>query len=156
MNCPYHIICPDVIIIICFRFANNNYTMEMVRHHHEFIDLNVGISLRNLAPTFSHNLSKSIHLHARIDNLAAQTLSFLHANGYEIPPFTRIIIILQSNGTAMMYVWIVFQKGSGKLFAFNAPLCSALLLALLIWTVLSGSDYERLSNCSRWCSKWCI
>lgn len=70
--------------------------MDMIRHHHERIQLNVGDMIRQVIPGEFHQPAKMIQMHFLTADPAKQALAVRGAKGDEIRPGQGVVIPLQA------------------------------------------------------------
>ena len=83
--------------------------VDMIRHDHEFIQINMGTMTCNVRPTLFHHASRGVQPHFPVHHVAEQTGPALGANRYKIGTGLRIIVPFQADGPATVAVLIVFH-----------------------------------------------
>lgn len=81
------------------RFNDNN-AVNVVGHHHPFIQPHIGKMFRDLLPTFRRDFPERIVMDGRALHMAEQAFTILRAYRDEIRACGGIIIPPQANGTA--------------------------------------------------------
>ena len=97
VGCPYG--------IVHIGYAND--AMEMIGHYHIFMTDNMGIFIGQLKVFFFHHPSRIVQLHHIVHNITEQRNAAMYTDGNEIKTILRIIVFLQTDGTAMMYIGVV-------------------------------------------------
>jgi hypothetical protein len=80
---------------------NDENTVNMVRHNHKLVQFHCGKSIWDSMPLIPYNFTNGIQPHLVLHNFPEQTFPIMGANGYKIRPRLRIIVPLQSDGTAI-------------------------------------------------------
>jgi len=94
-GCPYNVMVPQ-----------NNYPMNMIRHHHKCININPGIMSRQFFPHRFNHPPRFIQPHLPIDNLPKRAFSVLRADGDEISADLGIIVFRQPDGSSVGFLTI--------------------------------------------------
>lgn len=76
--------------------------MDVIRHYHKRIQFYIWIVLGQIIPTKLRKLAKRIQPYLSIDYFAKQTLAIVRANGNKIRARPRVIVIAQTDRTAML------------------------------------------------------
>lgn len=87
--------------------ANHNDPVQMVGHYDQGIQGGARAMSWNLNPTFLGNLSGPGRAHLALDNFSKQETAVMRADCYVIPPRACVIVSLQTEGTAVMFLRIV-------------------------------------------------
>ena len=91
---------------------NCDYPVDVVWHDNEFVQFDVGEMGYGSQPTRARNLPVFIHPHFRAHHVAKQAFPSARHNRDEIRPRLRIIVPRQTDGTAMVFVGIVWHHGA--------------------------------------------
>jgi len=78
--------------------------MDVIRHHDERVQFDRREPARQSIPFRQNHPSRIVQLHLATDHVAEQTRPILGADGDEIRPHLRIIVILQTDGPAMVFL----------------------------------------------------
>ena len=97
---------PDGIVV-----NDHDNSMDMVRHHNEFVQCCVWEMIGDGAPTLRCNPTCLVQCHFTIRDITEQTRAVVRANGEEIRPGLGIIISTQADGSAVV-VWLMMIHGA--------------------------------------------
>ena len=77
-------------------------SVKMIGHDRVMIDRNIPEFCRDPVPPIADHFANVIHTHLIPCHFTEQAMTVPRAQGNEIGAFGRIIVILQSDGTAVM------------------------------------------------------
>ena len=98
--------------------------MEVIGHHHPFIQNNIVSFLSSPEPFLSDHVTGGRQNYPVADRLAKQRFSISRAEGNMIEPILRIVIGLETNrSTVVSSRW--FRQGIGSFFVHDALVCGA-------------------------------
>lgn len=84
--------------------------MKMIGHYCPRIQFNGITDLTGFDPLFGNDVSGIIQPHGPVGDFPKQAFPVVGADGDEIGPGLRIIVIAQADGTAVMDVTVVCHK----------------------------------------------
>lgn len=82
----------------------------MIGHDNECTQTDIGETLSQPLPFMAGNLTSAVQPHITILDLAEQAGAAVGDNGDEISAGLGIIVSLQADGTAMVFLWIEFHN----------------------------------------------
>ena len=83
--------------------------VNVIGHQNKRIDIDPCIMARQVMPRLCYHFSWSAGVHSTFNDIAEQTKPFPHAHCYKIGTSPTVIIILQSQGSALVCLWIKFH-----------------------------------------------
>jgi len=86
---------------------NQDNPVHVVGHDHKRIQFNVRVMVGQIVPCPDNDLPKWIHPHLALHHLAKQTFATLRANGDKIRPRLGIIVSLQTDAAAVVFIRVV-------------------------------------------------
>ena len=98
----------------CTISRNHDYAVDMVGHYLKHIQLYLLAYLGGSGPFFKHSQPEAVEDHCTVHDLTKKTRPILFANGNEIGPCLRVVIIPQANGTAAAVVAVNVHIGWGQ------------------------------------------
>jgi hypothetical protein len=72
----------------------------MVGHHHPFVQFDPVVDFGGFDPFIGNDVTRNIQPHFTVDDIPEQARAILGAEGHKIRPGLRIIVALQTDGTA--------------------------------------------------------
>ena len=84
-----------------------NYSVDMIWHYHKFIAFRIYKMARDCIPTFHYDFTVLIKQDFTILNFPEYTFFVPCTYRYKICTCLRIIIILQADGTAVVFFWVI-------------------------------------------------
>ena len=99
----------------------HNDPVHMVRHHLKCINGHTRIGIRQLIPNHLHHPAGIVQPDLAVSDVPEHTAPILRADGNEIRPGRRVVVPLQTDGTAMMLLRLV---GRHRPFPMIGAACS--------------------------------
>jgi hypothetical protein len=89
---------------LCFGDLDDD--VNVIGHHDKNVNLDGGKTLRQGLQNLEHDASSFIQNDLRFLNATQQELLFVNADGHEVRTWTRVIVVFQSDGLAMVFIRI--------------------------------------------------